>query len=108
MIDNMLTLLNAAWNNVEEVERGTDKYIINNQTAPYVIAKYDQTFRNYLGFLTDRIENWVYMVVAIKIGEDIIVAHYKNNEDKFDKDLPMAEKIFESIKPNGNLTTEAP
>jgi len=38
------------------------------------------------------------------IGNDIVVVWYNDNEDSFDKNLPMVEKVFESIKPNGNIT----
>lgn len=36
--DQLLRVIEEIWYPIEEVERGTDKYIINNQTAPYVQA----------------------------------------------------------------------
>ena len=103
MIDTMYSVLEQTSDGFSEVERGTDKYMINNQTAPYLIATYDQEFSNAFG--VTKTENWVTMVVIIKSGDNIIV-QYENDEDHFDKDLPMVEKIFKSVEVLGNNGTE--
>ena len=104
MIDSLLTTVDSMWDNVEEQERGTGKYIINNQTAPYLIVTYDQEFTNFLGLPADS-QEWVAMVIAIKLGNgDFVVGQYRNTADDFDDDLPMAEKIFKSVEGLGNET----
>lgn len=96
--DQLLTVITDKWgSSVEEVERGTDKYIINNQTAPYVQATYEQTFNTLFGLPGDS-EDWVYMVVGIKTGDDMLYAQYKNDQSHFDQDLKVFEKILKSIE----------
>lgn len=87
--------------NVEIVETGTDKYVINNHTAPYIMGTYDQVF--YTLFGGERTEPWVLMTMMIKLdSDDMILVQYRNSEDDFDKQLPMAKKIFQSVKAVGN------
>jgi hypothetical protein len=98
MPDQLLTVITDKWgSSVEEVERGTDKYVINNQTAPYVQATYEQTFNTLFGLPGDS-EDWVYMVVGIRTGDDMLYAHYKNDQSHFDQDLKVFEKILKSIE----------
>lgn len=105
LIDDMLSALEVNYDNVQEVERGADKYIINNQTAPYIIATYDQGFTNFLGLPAEP-RPYVMMMIMIKISDDEkILGEYINDEDGFDKQLPMAEKIFQSVDGLGNGTT---
>jgi hypothetical protein len=107
--DQLLTVITDKWgSSVEEVERGTDKYIINNQTAPYVQATYEQTFNTLFGLPGDS-EDWVYMVVGIKTGDDMLYAQYKNDQSHFDKDLKVFEKILESIevKKSGSISNSS-
>lgn len=107
MIDTLLSVLDRMHDGVEEVERGTDKYVINNQTAPYVIANYEQTFTNFLGLPADS-EDWVEMAIAIKLGNgDFVVGQYRNTQDDFDEDLPMALKVFKSVEGLGGNKTDA-
>jgi hypothetical protein len=95
--DQLLSVIEDKWYPIEEVERGTDKYIINNQTAPYVQATYEQTFRTLFGLPGDS-EDWVYMVVGIKMGDDMLYAQYKNDQNNFDKELKVFEKVLKSIE----------
>jgi hypothetical protein len=96
--DELLTVISDKWgSSVEEVERGTDKYVVNNQTAPYVIATFEQSFTNLFG-LTSKTEDWVYMVVGIKMDDDMLYAQYKNDQNHFDKQLPIFEKLLKSIE----------
>lgn len=104
MLDTILNFEDKLWSNVYEVERGTDKYLINNQRAPYITFTYDQEFENLL-FGTTKTEDWVGMVVPVKLGPaDYLIVTYTNSEDSFDKQLPLAEKILQSIKVVGNGT----
>jgi hypothetical protein len=96
--DQLMTVISDKWSDPHEVERGTDKYVVNNQTAPYVIATFKQEFTGLFGLPT-KSENWVYMVVGIKTGDDMLYAQYKNSANKFDKQLPIFEKVLKSIKP---------
>jgi hypothetical protein len=104
MLDTILNFEDKLWSNVYEVERGTDKYLINNQRTPYITFTYDQQFENLL-FGTTKTEDWVGMVVPIKLGPaDYLIVTYTNSEDSFDKQLPLAEKILQSVKVAGNGT----
>ena len=102
--DELMTVISDKWSDPQEVERGTDKYIINNQTAPYVIATFEQEFTGLFGLPT-KSEDWVYMVVGIKTGDDMLYAQYKNDQSDFDKDLAVFEKVLDSIKVERNTDT---
>ena len=95
--DQLLRVIEGIWYPIEEVERGTDKYIINNQTAPYVQATYEQTFTIYFGLPSDS-QDWGYMVVGIKMDDDMLYAHYKNDQNNFDKELKVCDKVLKSIE----------
>lgn len=99
--DQLMTVISDKWSDPQEVERGTDKYVINNQTAPYIIAKYKQEFTSLFGLPSDS-KDWAYMVVGVKMGDDMLYAQYKNSANKFDKQLPIFEKVLQSIKPVGS------
>jgi hypothetical protein len=107
--DELMTVISDKWSDPQEVERGTDKYVINNQTAPHVIATFEQEFTGLFGLPT-KSEDWVYMVVGIKTGDDMLYAQYKNDQSHFDEDLDIFEKVLKSIKiernTNTNTTTE--
>lgn len=103
LMDGMVSALEVNYDNVQEVERGADKYMINNQTAPYIIATYDQGFTNFLGLPAEP-RPYVMMMMLIKINDDEkILGEYINDEDGFDNQLSMAEKIFKSVKGTGNV-----
>jgi hypothetical protein len=103
MVSNLEETLGNIHYGSNVIESGTDKYMINNQTAPYVIGTYDQEFHNLFG--TTKTEEWALMLMLIKLdnGEHVLV-QYRNNEDSFDRQLPMAEKIFQSVEGLGNGT----
>jgi len=101
--DQLMTVISDKWSDPQEVERGTDKYVVNNQTAPYVIAKFKQEFTTFFGLPGDS-QDWVYMVVGVKMGDDMLYAQYKNSANKFDKQLPIFEKLLKSIRPVDNAT----
>jgi hypothetical protein len=109
LVETMESVIDSVYDNAAIFETGTDKYIVNNKTAPYIIATYDQEFSNAFGFT--KTEPYVIMTVVVKLQDDeMILAQYRNNEDDFDKQLPMAEKIFQSVKPVSSLaehTTES-
>jgi hypothetical protein len=104
--DQLMTVIAEKWSDPQEVERGTDKYIINNQTAPYVQATYKQEFTSLFGLPGDS-KDWVYMVVGVKMGDDMLYAQYKNDQSHFDKQLPIFEKVLKSIKPIGSSSAGA-
>ena len=95
--DELMTVISDKWSDPQEVERGTDKYVVNNQTAPYVIATFEQEFTGLFGLPT-KSEDWVYMVVGIKMDDDMLYAQYKNSANKFDKQLPIFEEVLKDIK----------
>lgn len=103
LVDTMENVFERLYENVNIVETGTDKYMINNLTAPYVLGTYDQEFSNAFGFSSTK--PYVLMGMIIKLNsDDVILVQYRNNEDDFDKGLPMAEKIFQSVKGLGKGT----
>jgi hypothetical protein len=99
--DQLMTVISDKWSDPQEVERGTDKYVVNNQTAPYVIATFKQEFTGLFGLPT-KTEDWAYMVVGVKLGDDMLYAQYKNDANHFDKQLPIFEKVLKSIQPVGS------
>jgi hypothetical protein len=102
--DLLLSVIKDKWGStVEEVERGSDKYTINNQTAPDVIATYEQAFTTMFGFPGDS-EDLVYMVVGVKMGDDMLYAQYKNDQNNFDEKLPVFEKLLKTIEVNSTTT----
>jgi hypothetical protein len=106
IMDNMLSGIDYMWNGANEVERGADKYVINNQTAPYVIATYTQEFINRLTGLPVESEPWVYMTVAFRVGDQVMIASYWNNEESFDRQLPMFERVLKTIKATSPIEQE--
>ncbi|CAN5637179.1 hypothetical protein BH18THE1_BH18THE1_19450 [soil metagenome] len=93
-VDTMESMVSILYDNVRIVESSSDKYLINNKIAPYVIATYTQP--EPLGYDIDL----VLMNIAINLeGNDTISAQYIAEENKFDRHLDEVEKIFQSIKP---------
>lgn len=84
--------------NPEIFESGSDKYTINNYTAPYALATWTHTGHNLFG---GEIEKDVAgMVIAIKIDDNkVALGQYLAPQEDFDKFLPKAESAFKSIKP---------
>ena len=98
LADQLLQVIKDKWGyTVEEVERGSDKYTFNNKTAPYVQATYEQAFTTLFGLPGDP-EDWVYMVVGIKMADDVLYAQFKSSEGKFDNSLDDFEKVLNSIE----------
>lgn len=95
--DELMTVISDKWNDPHEIERGTDEYIINNATAPYIIAKFEQESTGLFGLPPEN-EDWLYMVVGIKTGDDLLYAQYKNKVTKFDEQMPIFENVLESIE----------
>ncbi len=77
-------------------ESGTDKYFVNNQTAPYVIGTFSE--KNILGYSGE----FALMVVAVKTNDGVVLVQYSAQQDNFDKSLPKVEKVIQSIKAVGN------
>ena len=79
-------------------ESGNDKYVVNNQSAPYVIATMDK--QNLFGYK----QHLVIMAVAIPLGEDDgMVLQFIAEENDFDKLLGQVEGLIQSVKPTTNL-----
>jgi hypothetical protein len=77
-----------------EFESGTDKYIINNMTTPYMISTF--TKANVFGHDHD----YAILGMVIKLSAtDFVIAQYLSTQDDFDKQLNTVEKILQSVKP---------
>lgn len=72
-------------------EKGTDKYTINGQTAPYVIATYTK-----LGLFGGEHKN-VVLTVLIKTSGKYVLFNYDSPANDFDGDLATAEQVLKSI-----------
>jgi hypothetical protein len=97
-----LTALETAsatlFNDGTTFESGTDKYMINNHTAPYAITKFESD-----PGLFGRTLDMVGMVVLVHLSDSkIALVQYVAEEDDFDKFLPKAEQILESITTTGS------
>jgi hypothetical protein len=101
LLSNMEDVIERVYD-AQVFESGTEKYVINNETAPYVVATFSKTLSNIFGY--EKTFNYVAMALAVKIGDDTIIVQYLNDENGFDKGLPKAEKLFQSIKEAGNAT----
>jgi hypothetical protein len=83
-------------------DSGTDKYTINNQSAPYVIFTFTKS--NLFGFKNRIVD----MMVTVDVGNgNKVIAQYMSDEDNFDKYLPTVEQIIGSLTPNGNGTSSS-
>jgi hypothetical protein len=102
--DRMETVLKMAYDDASVFESGDDKYVVNNMSAPYVIATFTKT--NLFGFERD----FVVMAVAVQLtDEDAVNVQYIADKNDFDKLLPQVEKIIQSVKPTettSNLNTD--
>lgn len=96
VVQNMETVLTNVYDGARIYETATDKYVINNQSAPYVLAKFSKS--DLLGIEHD------YVVMAIVINldaKDVIFAQYISAENDFNELLGTAEQIFQSVKSVG-------
>ena len=96
LIETLDTLLETAANKIGRestpFESGTDIYIVNNQTAPYVIHTETCAYS-----ICDRI---VKMETVVKIdGQHHALFEYAAEEDIFDKYLSQAEAILKTVTP---------
>jgi len=92
-------IMESAYEDSNKFESGVDKYIINNQTAPYTISTFSK--KNIFGYEHD----YVVMVIAIKMDQDLLLGQFISTEDDFDRLLKSAEKIFKSIRPVSSTIT---
>lgn len=76
-------------------ESGINKYVVNNQTAPYSI--HTISCGTYSSF---DCKPRVHMAVIVKIGsQNYVMFQYTANEDVFDKYLSQVEAILRSVAP---------
>jgi hypothetical protein len=87
VIDNLNTVFKDKWD-ITEFEDGTDKYMINNKTAPYIIG----TFENCNLF--SNCSQYAVMGIFIRLDNSYIIGQYMAQWNDFDKYLNQAEKIF--------------
>ena len=98
VVQNMETVLTNVYDGARIYETATDKYVINNQSAPYVLAKFSKS--NLLGIE----HHYVVMAIVINLGaNDVIFAQYISAENDFNNLLGTAEQIFQSVKSVGSV-----
>jgi len=82
-------------------ESSADKYTINGQPAPYAIVTY-KSEPGIFGATADMAA----MVTLIHLNDDeVALVQYIAEEDDFDKFLPKAEAVLQSITPLGNQSS---
>jgi hypothetical protein len=74
-------------------ESGLDKYTINNRTAPYAIGTFST--ESLFGISLDM----VVLLTAVHVGDQVVLVQYYAEENDFDKYLPKAEAVFQSLTP---------
>jgi hypothetical protein len=107
MLDAMETTFGNLYDNTNVIQRSDDpdakQYVVNNATVRYILGSYDQVF--YTLFGGERTKPYALMTAYVKLNADeSVLIQYRNNEDSFDKQLPLAEKILQSVKGVGNGT----
>jgi hypothetical protein len=90
-IDNLNTMMQNKLNTTE-FENGTDKYIINNKTAPYIIGTFEKC-----DFFSD-CDQYARMMILIRLDNSVIIGQYIAQWNDFDKYFGQVEKIFQSVK----------
>jgi hypothetical protein len=90
-IDNLNTGMQNKWN-TKEFESGTDKYIIDNRTAPYVIGTFEKC--NIFSYCNQ----YAVMAILIRLDDSVIIRQYMAQWNDFDLFLNQAEKIFQSVR----------
>jgi hypothetical protein len=80
-------------------ESSTTKYIINNQTAPYVIYTEDICTYQYI---KQDCKDMVHLLMIVKLPNRFVMVQYLSPEATFDRVLPEVETILHTIKPTLN------
>jgi hypothetical protein len=84
-------------------ENGSNKYIINNQSAPYVIGTYERCCLYNLGTGESTDVPYASMYAIVNLNKDqIVLMRYETQRDDFDRYLPNVERILKSITPVTN------
>jgi hypothetical protein len=92
--DRLETVLGMVYPDSSVFESNSDKYFVNNQSAPYVIAKVTKT--NLFGFEHE----FVVMAVAVQLNDDdAVLVQYSADKSDFDKLLGQVEGIIQTIAP---------
>lgn len=92
LLDGVETVLEGK-NQGSVFESGLDKYMINNRTAPYAIGTF--TTESLFGISLDM----VVLLTAVHLNDEVVLVQYYAEEDDFDKHLPKAEQVLQSITP---------
>ena len=101
-VSSLETLAEGLYDGTVE-ESGADKYTINGHPAPYTIVTY-QSEPGFFGATLDMAAQ----VTLVQLSDDhVALVQFVAEEDDFDKYLPKAEQILESIKPVGGAKTQA-
>lgn len=87
-------------------EKGSNKYIINNHTAPYVIGTYTGGWSTDLRTGETSGVDWAVMLAAVHLNDDkVVFVQYKTPIDDFDRYLPKVQQILKSISPINSTET---
>jgi len=99
ILDTIETNVGSLYDGATVFESSVDKYTINNQSAPYAIVQFSK--ENLFGYEHDYVD----LMMAIHLGDDIVLAQYIGSEDDFDNNLPAVEKILQSVRPVSGTAT---
>jgi hypothetical protein len=90
-IDSLNEIIRTKWN-TKEFESATDKYIINNKTAPYVIGTFERCD------IYNNCYDYAVMAISIKLDNANVIGQYIAQWNDFDLFLNQVEKIFQSVR----------
>ncbi len=94
-LDSLEQMVGTMYETSSVFESGDDKYVVNNQTVPYVILHVSDD-KNLYGIQVES----VVLALAVPLGDsDGLLIQYKTSENNFDKLQSQAEGIIQSIAP---------
>jgi hypothetical protein len=98
--DQLEEVIGNVYPDASVFESGDTKYMVNNETVPYVIAT--MTKENLFGYK----HHFVIFAATVPLGDDEgLIVQYIATEDDFDKLNSQVEKIIQSIKPTGSVSS---
>jgi hypothetical protein len=97
-LDMLETVIGKVYETSSIIESGDDKYMVNNQTVPYVISHV--TEKNLFGYQVESVV--LAALIPLEDGGGIFV-QYKTSEKNFDKLLDQVEGMIQSVKATSSL-----
>jgi|GEM_PF-3530394 len=98
--DQLEQVIGMVYPDASVFESGNTKYMVNNETVPYVIAT--MTKENLFGYK----HHFVVFAATVPLSDnDGLIVQYIATEDDFDKLNSQVEGIIQSIKPSSSVSS---